>query len=332
MTDTESTTFDLNHYLGNPWDSTATKTDIYYCFRLLLGRNPSMDEWRWHLYRRGAELTTVVKSYIGSLEFAERNMLRASTSLEDLQTASINGAKIFVHANDPVIGRSILLNSYEPEVVSVFHNHIKPGMTVIDVGANIGFYSILSATLVGTSGRVLAVEPNMANVRLLEASRRLNGFKNIEVAPVAAAIKTGVLVLHAGESNGTTSQPKGVDDVLGATQLVPCVSVDSLLSEGHEAHFVKVDVEGSEPLAIQGMRRLIERCKPFIVSEFSPESLPSFSNCNGTEYLNLLVSMGYSLGIVERDGIVDYGTNLAAVMSSFAERHTDHIDLFCKPL
>lgn len=329
MTDHKSTSFDLDRHLDNAWNSVATEEDIFFCFRLLLGRNPSIDEWQWHLCKSGSNLAAIVRSYLGSLEFSKRGMLHQDASLNDLQIASVNGAKIYVRANDPVIGRSVLVNAYEPEVVSVFHNHIKAGMNVVDIGANIGFYTMLSATLVGTSGHVLAVEPNLANVKLLEASRRLNGFDNVTVAPMAAADNTGVLALHAGESNGTTTTLENVVEVLGASELVPCIRVDALLKEDQRVDFIKVDVEGAEKLAMQGMRHAIDRCKPVIVSEFSPESLPTFSGCTGEEYLGLLIGMGYSIRIIESERVVDCGVDAAAVMQAFSKRHTDHIDLLC---
>lgn len=330
MTNNTRTCFDFDRHTAKPWNPAATDEDIFYCFRLLLGRNPSLDEWQWHLCKNGSDLTATVKSYLGSLEFSKRGMLLQDSSLDDLRAASVNGAKIYIHANDPVIGRSVFANAYEPEVVRVFRDNVKARMSVVDVGANIGFYTMLSATLVGTSGQVLAVEPNLANVRLLEASRRLNGFENVMVAPMAASDRTGVLALHAGESNGTTTQLENANDVLEANELVPCVSVDALLGKDQKIDFIKVDVEGAEALAIKGMRDVIHRCKPVIVSEFSPESLPTFSGCTGKEYLDMLIGMGYSICVIETEKVVDYGTDAFAVMQAFERRHSDHIDLLCK--
>ena len=314
------------------WNDATTEDDIYYCFRLLLGRNPNTEEWRYHLPRLGAELRSTVRSYLGSLEFSKRGLTSADEALSDIRVASINGATLYVHESDPVIGRAVLANIYEPEIVDTFKQFVTSGANVIDIGANVGFYTMLSATLVGTSGYVLAVEPNPANVKLLEASRLKNGFSNVEVASMAASNHTGVLMLNAGESNGTTIQGDADTEVLSARAVVPCIKVDSLVSDGRKIDFIKIDVEGAECVALQGMSKTIERCKPVLVSEFSPDSLPVFSGCSGRDYLMFLREFGYRLSVIEPNGSATrYGDNVDSVIDAFHLRQSDHIDILAVP-
>ena len=104
---------------------------------------------------------------------------------------------------------------------------------------------MVAAAAVGVSGTVLAVEPNPANARLIEASRRSNGFDNVTIAQVGAGRETGLLVLNAGQSDGTTSAPSGELDILFASTTVPCVTIDSLTAE-QAVDFIKIDAEGAE--------------------------------------------------------------------------------------
>ncbi len=314
------------------WSDRASEADIYWCFRLLLGRPPHDEEWPSHMTRLGADLTSVVKSYLGSLEFAHRQLLDTSSS-KDIRLASINGASIYASALDPVIGKAVLSGGYEPEVVTLFHKYLKPGMSVVDIGANIGYFSILSASLVGPEGHVIAVEPNAENVRLLEMSRRANDFQNLEIMLMAASDRNGLLVLNAGESNGTTASLNANPDLLKGATLVPSVRLDSLIPRDRKLDFLKIDVEGAEQLALKGAAETLSLHKPVIVSEFSPYALPHFSGCTGEAYLGFITDLGYSLSVLLQNGdLVGYGQNIEGIMSEFHSRQSDHIDILAEPV
>lgn len=320
-----------NAPLNADWTDRATEADIFWCFRLLLGRPPLAEEWPSHLTRTGASLPDVVRSYLGSLEFSRRQLLERR-SLRDIEAASINGATIYASRLDPVIGKAVIGGCYEPEIVSLFHRHLKPGMNVVDIGANIGYFSILSASIVGTAGHVLAVEPNPENARLLEISRRANGFQHLEIAMMAAGDANGLLILNAGESNGTTASLSSNPDLLKNATLVPSIRLDNLIPRSRKIDFLKIDVEGAEKLALSGAMETLSSHRPIIVSEFSPLALPYFSGCTGEEYLGLLTGLGYALSVVAPSGEpIGYGSDIGAVMSAFHARGSDHIDILAQP-
>ncbi|MBE7210453.1 MAG: FkbM family methyltransferase, partial [Gluconacetobacter diazotrophicus] len=213
-----------------PFPPEATPDDILNCFRLLLGRRPNREEWPGHVLRAGEPLDRVVASYVGSLEFFRRGFTTAGAAEAGVELARLPGFEIYVAAADAAVGRFVRDDNYERDVTAVFRRLLRPGMGVLDLGANIGYFALLSAAVVGPEGLVVAVEPNPDNVRLLEASRRRNGFEQrLRVVQAAGAREPGTLVLHRDFSNGTTSEAPDDPAVLLGSETVGCVRAETLV-------------------------------------------------------------------------------------------------------
>ena len=106
----------------------------------------------------------------------------------DPQSVDLNGYTLFASPEDLAVSTSVLSHrEYEQEVSSVFRSRIRPGMRVLDIGANIGYYTFLAAWLTGNSGKVWAIEPNRKNIAFLLATRARNGFDNVEIIQAAAS-------------------------------------------------------------------------------------------------------------------------------------------------
>jgi FkbM family methyltransferase len=318
--------------LAKPWNNTqgpATPEDIFFCFRLLLGRPPNREEWEGHVAHAGSELDAVVRSYMHSLEFSRRAETLMSHHLSDrVSLASAKGFSIYVQEDDPAVGQHVKRGAYEPHVTAVFRDRVRPGMHVLDIGANIGYYTMLSASLVGREGSVTAIEPNPDSAKLLEASRRANSFDNVTVLQVAAGRELGLLVLHGSFGNVMTSAaPDKVAALINATT-VPSFRVDDLIPRDRKIDFVKIDVEGAEYNALLGASDLIKRCHPTIVSEFSPSTMPGISGVDGRGYLRFLLELGYTISVIEAGGaLLACGTDIERVMDEYARSGVDHIDI-----
>jgi FkbM family methyltransferase len=311
------------------WTDKATEDDIYYCFRLILWRPPNAEEISGHFAFSGESLTDVVKSYIRSNEFASRKLLVEAVP-DDIELTKLDGFSIYTSAKDLAVGRHVRGGAYEPEVTAIFGRFLRPGMTVLDVGANIGFFTMLSASIVGPSGHVLAVEPNVNNVRLLEGSRRANGFHHVTVANTAAGKELGLLALNTSHSNGTTS---AVDEDMGALMaawVVPCFPLSAMVPAGRRVDFIKLDVEGAEYLALQGAKDLLQRDRPVIVSEFSPPQMQGVSGVQAAEYLRFIESFGYRLSVIQKAGD-PFECDVDGVMNAFSAAESDHIDFLAVP-
>lgn len=321
---------DLDAPWASPFDRAATKDDVYYCFRLLLGRNPNREEWPGHTGNVGRDIDAVVRSYISSLEFMRRADTLSGHQLDQkIQLKKTKSFSIYVQEDDEQVGRHVLRDVYEPNVTAVFRRTVHPGMNVLDIGANIGYFTMLSASLAGPSGGVFAIEPNPDSVKLLEASRRENGFENVRIFQVAAGRAPGLLVLNRASSNAMTSAvPDSISHLVRSTT-VPSFRIDDLVPPDVKIDLVKIDVEGAEYNALLGARGLIGRCHPTIVSEFSPKTMPGISGIDGMGYLRFLLDeLGYRISVIDPEGgLVRCGTDAQRVMDAYDATGTDHIDL-----
>jgi FkbM family methyltransferase len=184
-----------------------------------------------------------------------------STSMGDL----------FVHAADRVMTPFIHEHGFwEASETAFLRRVLTPGATFVDVGANIGYFSVLASALVGGSGRVIAVEPERRNLALLKANLWRNGCGNAIVLPIAAYRHTGFLPLVLNEDNRGDHQVGWHD---GASALVPCARLDDLLG-GLDVDVIKIDTQGVDHDVIAGLLRLIRRpVRPTILCEFWLEGM-----------------------------------------------------------
>jgi FkbM family methyltransferase len=190
---------------------------------------------------------------------------------------------------------------YEPHLVSFLKERIKPEMVVIDVGANIGFHTMLAARLVGAAGKVICIEPNSENCRLILLSANENQFGQVVIYPVAASDFQGyaLFTTHIGSNGGLLrSTKKTLLDP--SCVVVPTIRLDDIIKE--KVDLIKIDTEGAEGLVVGGAKSLIEQQRPIVVSEFSKEMLQQVSGMSGTEYLTYFRSIGYNLHLINRQG------------------------------
>lgn len=309
----------------HPYSDKATVEDIYFCFRLFLGRNAHREEWAGHSSRAGEPLREVVQTYLNSGEFKGRNLLVREMPSNIIRKH--NGRfEVFANPGDPVIGAPVLANRYEPEVTCMIEQLLQPGDTFVDVGANIGYFTLLAAQIVGSDGHVYAVEPNDLNVKLLESSIRVNGFENVSVMQVAAAERIETMLLHSTIGNGTTSAMREHELFSGTT--IPGIPLDFLLSGRKKpVVLIKLDVEGFEYRALRGTEKVLQEDRPHIVFEFSAAGIDGIS---GEDFLRWLAERGYSFSNLS-SGLSHLVGDIGAIMSAYECQMVDHLDILARP-
>lgn len=165
------------------------------------------------------------------------------------------GGRLYMHATDAVMTPFIREHGiWEADETAFIESVLRPGSTFVDVGANIGYFSVLASALVGPEGRVFAVEPEQRNVALLRANLWRNQCGNAVVLPVAAYRERGFLPLRLNEENRGDHQ---IGWENAASALVPCARLDDLLT-GVPVDFVKIDTQGVDHDVIAGLSGLVD--------------------------------------------------------------------------
>ena len=173
-------------------------------------------------------------------------------------------------------GAAYASGTVERPVQEALEHLLAPGATFYDIGANVGFFSLIAARLVGPEGAVYAFEPVPENARHIERNARLNGFSNVMVVEAAASNRTGtgdlILTRHAGGATLRTADVGTPPDATDVTP-VPLVRLDDWIRrEGASPpDVVKVDVEGAEWSVFDGMLATIREHQPILVYEIDGE-------------------------------------------------------------
>ncbi len=218
-------------------------------------------------------------------------------SRDDVTLARVGDIELLCDTADRSVSLTLQAGEYEPHLTAVFERFCRPGMTVVDVGANVGYYSMLASALVGSEGRVIAIEPSSENCRLLLSTMRLKGRTNVTVLPVACDAQTGwaYYSTHIGSNGGLVDDE---DLLANPGTVVPTFRLDDLVDE--PVGLLKIDVEGAEARVVAGARKLIERYRPVVTTELSEAMLEQVSGSTPAEYLNYFHGLGYSLAVIDR--------------------------------
>jgi FkbM family methyltransferase len=203
------------------------------------------------------------------------------------------------------ISKSIFVTGrYEPNEFRLLSRILSAGMTFIDVGANMGLYTIFAAHRVQPTGRVISIEPSAREQELLLQNIGLNRFGNVAVLPAAVADRSGtveLLVAPFERSGHNTLGRFGYDTKLDHSETVRTITLDSLLdSEGLDrVDVIKIDIEGGELSALRGAAQMLSAHHPALLLELSDRALVHQHATSG-EILSYLASCGYQTYVFDR--------------------------------
>lgn len=205
----------------------------------------------------------------------------------------VQGHKMYVGEKDNL--KLSLYGIYEPCETKFFQNEIKRGHIVVDIGANIGYYTLLFAKQVGADGRVFAFEPEAQNFSLLGKNVEMNAYTNVSLVNKAVSHNTGKLRLFVSEDNEAAHSVSDSHDAKDFAE-VDCVRLDDYFTNfNREVNFVKMDIEGAEYYAVKGMTSLLQSNPNIVlVTEFWPKGL-LHAHAEPRAYLELLLNMGFTI-------------------------------------
>ena len=176
--------------------------------------------------------------------------------------------KFFYLENDKYIGQRIALEKYEPYETELILRQARVGDVVVDVGANIGYYTVLLADKVGKNGKVYAFEPDVTNFEILVKNIKENKLENVVAVNAAVGSKLGKLKLHKSKENFGDHKLYGKDKDI---EEVKIIKLDDYLKD-KKINLMKIDTQGWEPEVIEGAMKIIKRDQPIMFLEYSPAS------------------------------------------------------------
>ncbi|RAM48612.1 MAG: hypothetical protein C6Y22_26875 [Hapalosiphonaceae cyanobacterium JJU2] len=274
----------LQDYKILEYGAALNPVDAFFAYRLLLGRNPNLNnELSFLLSIKNSTYREFINSLLASEEFSKSiGFLPANKKL----MSEIEGFRFWFNSSDREMGVRMALGSYEPASVELIKKLVKPGMTCIDAGANTGFYTCLMATC---GAFVYAFEPMPSVYDFLE--------KNIEENNLNEKVQIHNLACSDSNKNisGSMVSNMYITTEIETTDKVTmkAVALDDIITS--PVNVIKIDIEGHEPKALQGMQKIISQHKPTIISEINEYWLQKCSGIGANEYIKILNDFGYKV-------------------------------------
>lgn len=240
----------------------------------------------------------------GSERLLRRIYSPAMARSQPIDTASVawDGTVMHVDTSSYIEWMTFVRGGYERDLQALMHRLVRPGDTVIDVGANVGIHTCSIARRVGPTGAVVAIEPLIELADRLEENVALNGLGNVKVMRVAASTAPGTAEIfppRAGSANqgqATLHARPGLDS---AGRTIVTDTIDKIVAElGLSGiRLIKVDVEGHELSALRGAETTLRAQRPRVVFEYDATTYAA-AGVAWVDVVRFLESCGYRLGRV----------------------------------
>ena len=332
----------------NPTFTTVNDADIIGAYRVMVGVPiPPHDfihfktlsqAYRW-------DFTLLAHHLLAMLETQEHLKIPSLASVATFPIHLHNGMTIFGYETDIFIAGSIAQHGYwEPDLEKVMRKIIRPGDTVMDIGANIGYFTAVMAECTGKEGRVYAVEALTPLAKLIETSKKYNNWFNVTVYPYALsnAHDTAYFLVNSINPGGScivSPEEAAIKSKIRPQSIIEVATykLDILLEQAplNRLDYIKMDVEGAESLVLDGARETISHFKPKITMEFSPLRY-RHRGIEPVEVLTKLQHNGYSFDIMgnvcDQDDPCQYvlqnGRDPAELVAWIDQKGLEHVDIF----
>lgn len=309
--------------MNTPVDDTfdrARDALVRAAYHALLQREPDADAMTALQARPFAEdeealLTETLARFVASSEFQSRQVGVKAPDFAPSTWArvEIDGLKLWVDIGDLGVSRHCVTGTYEPAETSFVRNFLTPGMTFVDIGANIGWFTLNAAKIVGPTGRVISFEPRTDTYAALNRTLADNDYLSFCSAyNNAVGDAPGELMIgwndHMGNPGGTwLLSVKGLQDAFvdsgAAVQKTEVVTLDSVVGDAR-VDLIKIDVEGAELLALSGAASVLRNQRPIILCEINPSLLQTVSRTDEQTFVQTIEAFGYQCRLLTLEGEV----------------------------
>lgn len=235
------------------------------------------------------------------------------------------GIKVMIYPGDEASSELYFTGFVDPNEFVFLNDLLKPGMVFLDVGANLGLYTLFAASKVGESGQVVSVEPSSREFARLRTNCSLNPFQNVVLVKAAMSDSAGFGALKIARSDHAGHNTLGEfiypETVLETIEQVELRTIDSVVNSEEMARIdvIKIDVEGGEWKAFRGAQSTLSELRPVVLFESQDASLThqNRSTVAALEYLESFDYMIYSFSgaanLVQLRSASRPSTNLVAV-------------------
>jgi FkbM family methyltransferase len=266
-----------------------------WAYRLLLGREPE-DPQAVESYPETSRLA-VIDRFISSPEFLANGVRHACPPHRRYMVELDNGLRFWLLSGDQYVSPAMATGDYESIETAFVRRQVREGMAVVDVGANLGWFAVHLALLVGPNGRVDAFEPRSDVMDLLIKTIAENRLANVTTHNFALGHQNshGQVIWSVQDVNpgGTNlvSPDFATPDIIA--QPVSVKTLDTCIP--HRVDFIKIDVEGSELLVFKGAQRILSEDRPVILVEINPSNLLRTSGISAVEFGLFVEKLDYRL-------------------------------------
>lgn len=218
-------------------------------------------------------------------------------------------------------------NIYEKFETDLVKQEIKKGDVVIDIGANIGYYTLIFAKLVGNTGKVFAFEPDPTNFQLLKKNIEANGYTNVILEQKALSNKEGKVTLALSKQNTA-----GHHIISEQQDSKNSIQVDAIIADNyfknfeHKINFIKMDVEGAESIVLGGMTNMLRNNTELkMMVEYNPDAIKNIG-LDPIQYLELLIKNGFSVMDIDSKNMKITNTDVQSLIRKY---HNEYTNLLC---
>jgi FkbM family methyltransferase len=270
----------------------------------LLGREPESRD----VVRNAVDSKISLKEYVNAtLNCEEFQATREFLPRPNIWVwAECENFLLRVNLADRFVSWNAINNEFEKAESTLVKSILKPGHIALDIGANLGYYTMLFASLVGDRGHVYSFEPMPELFDSLEQSTKRNGFGDrVSAFNVALSDEIGQapLIFAPGSDNwGGAALWVGREVLPHHKTIAVRTGPLSFFSKLDRVDFIKIDVEGAEPLVIRGCSDVLAKFKPLILSEIHASMLQTVSNQSVEDYFKQLKAIGYQAHSVTQEG------------------------------
>ncbi|MGI0023353.1 MAG: FkbM family methyltransferase [Nitrososphaeraceae archaeon] len=238
----------------------------------------------------------------GGIESRNHNQTSHSLVENNVTKKVIDGHTLYFDPHDKILLETFSQDKYEQATTNAIKKLVKRGMNVINIGANIGYFTLLIARQVGPEGKVISFEPSVDTAKFLQRNVDTNGCKNVEVHVKAVSNKSGTSDFWVGGSSThsfvselkTQSYPQ-----LSKVHVETTTIDDFLKNRDFRIDFIMMDAEGSEKYILEGMQRTLENNPDLeIITEYNQYTL-RLAETDGRSFLDLIEKLGLSIFLID---------------------------------